>query len=402
MLLSRLVCTLLAPAVAAIGVVQRHVRLHTIGLLEVGHCFVALVVARLASQGPGATPSAPELLAALRAVLEIFVAIVNNVGCLSVESEAMQLVEATVNAILEAPLAFTDPAVLARLVLVFVRQPPGVAGGAAHLAAACSSLPEAYQALFWRQVRAQGTLCHLPGSEVQRLAFDWLSASGAAMLGAQEADMACVNDLADREVAHQHQEIDLLIEKCLREMPQSLKEMPLPSPRPAPDALTASPHVEQLPSKLSALDMPALPNQQPRADAIANDVHAKTKQRTKKLLRSDFGKIRGVDPATAPQELRCAIDGKILGNPLRSPYGHLFERDTLEHWMQMCGSVCPLTNQPLRLEDCVPDRAIEQQVLEWAKAVKAEHKRSVMEKREQRRLQTHTQELSESSCANIL
>merc|ERR1719183_2902305 len=110
------------------------------------------------------------------------------------------------------------------------------------------------------------------------------------------------------------------------------------------------------------LDMPALPSQN---DSPKNG-------RRRKLARTDFGKIRGVDPATAPQELRCAIDGKILGTPLRSPYGHVFERETLENWVQMCGSVCPLTGQPLRLDDCTEDRATAQKVLEWAKAAKAE------------------------------
>merc|ERR1712194_529437 len=84
-------------------------------------------------------------------------------------------------------------------------------------------------------------------------------------------------------------------------------------------------------------------------------------------------------------ELRCAIDGRVLGAPIRSPYGHVFERSTLEEWVSMCGSVCPVTNQPLRIEDCTVDSEVERRVLEWARAGKANHKSRAQERRRQRK-----------------
>merc|ERR1712100_942862 len=48
----------------------------------------------------------------------------------------------------------------------------------------------------------------------------------------------------------------------------------------------------------------------------------------------------------APEDMLCAIDGKVMINPVRSPYGHLFERKTLEKWFLNCGSVCPVTSKP--------------------------------------------------------
>lgn len=64
----------------------------------------------------------------------------------------------------------------------------------------------------------------------------------------------------------------------------------------------------------------------------------------------------------APAHLRCAVDGKLMVDPLISPYGHVFERKTLERWVSSCGSVCPLTSQPLCLADCQPDVALRREV----------------------------------------
>merc|ERR1719188_903525 len=103
--------------------------------------------------------------------------------------------------------------------------------------------------------------------------------------------------------------------------------------------------------------MPALPGQAPREghnSATASTAAASTHNGRKRMsiTRAEMAKIRGVDPSLAPEELRCAIDGKLLGTPLRSPHGHLFEKETLELWIERCGSICPLTNLPLRVEDC--------------------------------------------------
>ncbi|KAF4718189.1 hypothetical protein FOZ63_008942, partial [Perkinsus olseni] len=54
----------------------------------------------------------------------------------------------------------------------------------------------------------------------------------------------------------------------------------------------------------------------------------------------------------APAELKCALDGKIMTNPVRSPYGHVFEKKTLEKWFDSCGEVCPITEKPLSIDDC--------------------------------------------------
>lgn len=69
----------------------------------------------------------------------------------------------------------------------------------------------------------------------------------------------------------------------------------------------------------------------------------------------------------APEDMRCMIDGKVLINPVRSPYGHFFEKKTLEKWFGNCGSVCPVTGQPLRLEECVADADMKKRVVKFLK-----------------------------------
>jgi len=83
------------------------------------------------------------------------------------------------------------------------------------------------------------------------------------------------------------------------------------------------------------------------------------------------------------QELRCVIDGKLLGAPVLSPYGHVFEEDTLKQWLTTCGSVCPITGKPVREEDCRADVTTQQKVLDWVKAARASYK---IKKEERHRL----------------
>merc|ERR1712039_732259 len=54
----------------------------------------------------------------------------------------------------------------------------------------------------------------------------------------------------------------------------------------------------------------------------------------------------------APKEFRCALDGKLLCDPVISPAGVIFERSSLAKWLQKHGCQCPITGQALSLEDC--------------------------------------------------
>merc|ERR1719235_535804 len=85
--------------------------------------------------------------------------------------------------------------------------------------------------------------------------------------------------------------------------------------------------------------------------------------------KKEKGKIRITSRSVVecPEDMRCQIDGKVCINPVRSPYGHLFERKTLERWMANCGSVCPVTSKSLRLEECQPDGEMKKRIVKFLK-----------------------------------
>eukprot|EP00930_Biecheleria_cincta_P029879 TRINITY_DN20736_c0_g1_i1.p1 TRINITY_DN20736_c0_g1~~TRINITY_DN20736_c0_g1_i1.p1 ORF type:complete len:647 (+),score=110.37 TRINITY_DN20736_c0_g1_i1:246-1943(+) len=78
--------------------------------------------------------------------------------------------------------------------------------------------------------------------------------------------------------------------------------------------------------------------------------------------------------AAAPAELRCALDGKLLTNPVRSPHGHVFEYVALSWQLAENGGSCPLTGEALSLDDCQPDFDLRRQSLahikRWARGIR--------------------------------
>lgn len=125
--------------------------------------------------------------------------------------------------------------------------------------------------------------------------------------------------------------------------------MPAPEamPTPAPGPTPASP------SGLTSLgDLPSLQKDQPSP---------KSKKEKSKI------RITSRSVVDCPDDMRCALDGKVVTAPLRSPYGHTFEKKTLEKWIMNCGSVCPITQQPLRIEDCQPDSEMKKRVVKFLK-----------------------------------
>jgi len=60
------------------------------------------------------------------------------------------------------------------------------------------------------------------------------------------------------------------------------------------------------------------------------------------------------DP-TIPKEFLCAINGHVMKEPVRvTTTGLVFERATIELWLQTRGSVCPITNSPLEPSGLAP------------------------------------------------
>lgn len=67
--------------------------------------------------------------------------------------------------------------------------------------------------------------------------------------------------------------------------------------------------------------------------------------------------------AEVPSQFVCALNGHTMKNPVVSPYGHTFEKDTIEQWLKQQGSVCPLTGKPLSIADLKPNKAVQSEIM---------------------------------------
>jgi len=129
----------------------------------------------------------------------------------------------------------------------------------------------------------------------------------------------------------------------------------------APDAFDEPPTAPEIDPPTKA----AVPSVQ-GGPSLLGDLPALVQEKKEKKAKSKI-RIESRSVVECPDDMRCAIDGKVAINPVRSPYGHLFEQKTLDRWMKNCGSVCPVTQQPLRLEDCQPDQETKRRIVKFLK-----------------------------------
>ncbi|KAG7397109.1 Ankyrin repeat domain-containing protein 27 [Phytophthora boehmeriae] len=66
-----------------------------------------------------------------------------------------------------------------------------------------------------------------------------------------------------------------------------------------------------------------------------------------------------------PPEFKCAVSLKLMKKPMRSPFGQVFERQVIEAWFRDFGNRCPLTGQPLTLQELVSDDKLQGEIREW-------------------------------------
>eukprot|EP00928_Gymnodinium_smaydae_P087570 TRINITY_DN71821_c0_g1_i1.p1 TRINITY_DN71821_c0_g1~~TRINITY_DN71821_c0_g1_i1.p1 ORF type:complete len:758 (-),score=189.29 TRINITY_DN71821_c0_g1_i1:73-2346(-) len=202
-----------------------------------------------------------------------------------------------------------------------------------------------------------GTLMHDPvatpdGYIYERAALeDWMTTSASNPLtGAPLSMDQCVTPAGLQENIQGYQ---MQMLSACQIAPGAFEEPPpmdIDAPAAAPPA-PAAPAPATGPSLLG--DLPTLQKEKEEAQA---------KKKEKGKIRIESRSV--VD---CPEDMRCAIDGKVCVNPLRSPYGHLFEKKTLERWVQNCGSVCPITGKALRIDECTPDAETKKRIVRFLK-----------------------------------
>lgn len=131
----------------------------------------------------------------------------------------------------------------------------------------------------------------------------------------------------------------------------------VPEPAAAPAASSAAP-----------VQMPAA-EPMPAPSSLLGELPSLSTREENAQKKKEKGKIRieSRSVVDCPDYMRCAIDGKVMVNPVRSPHGHMFERKTLEKWLQNVGSVCPITQQALRLEECEADADMKKRIIKFLK-----------------------------------
>lgn len=121
-----------------------------------------------------------------------------------------------------------------------------------------------------------------------------------------------------------------------------------------------------MPAPVSLPEPEAAP---PASGSLLGDLPSLQKDGGGEKKKKEKGKIRITSRSVVdcPEDMRCAMDGKVMINPVVSPYGHRFERKTLERWMANVGSVCPITQQALRIDQCEPDAEMKKRIVRFLK-----------------------------------
>jgi hypothetical protein len=69
-------------------------------------------------------------------------------------------------------------------------------------------------------------------------------------------------------------------------------------------------------------------------------------------------------PGNVPTDYVCAINGHVMKEPVRASSGKVYEKTTLELWVNRNGSVCPITGEPLTGEIEI-DKELQTAIMRW-------------------------------------
>jgi len=70
-------------------------------------------------------------------------------------------------------------------------------------------------------------------------------------------------------------------------------------------------------------------------------------------------------PPDAPADFLCALTRTLLRDPMRTPYGHVYDKRMIATWFRTHGSICPLTGQPLAPNELTPDDELKDKITKW-------------------------------------
>lgn len=76
-------------------------------------------------------------------------------------------------------------------------------------------------------------------------------------------------------------------------------------------------------------------------------------------------KARDDVPADMPAEFVCQLSHRPMSDPVKTIYGHVFDRTTLTTWFKQQGHICPLTGAPLAETDLKDQDELGHRIRAW-------------------------------------
>ena len=68
------------------------------------------------------------------------------------------------------------------------------------------------------------------------------------------------------------------------------------------------------------------------------------------------------------ERFRCKLTKRIMKDPVTTPFGYNFERNSILNWLKMNGNICPVSSKPLKPSQLSPNTALQWEILYWQRS----------------------------------
>ncbi|PKU73484.1 U-box domain-containing protein 21-like [Dendrobium catenatum] len=93
----------------------------------------------------------------------------------------------------------------------------------------------------------------------------------------------------------------------------------------------------------------------------------KTRTAKQKPTKST-GQLTIITELIIPDHFQCPISLDLMKDPVTAPTGITYDRQSVEKWLEMGKSTCPVTNMELTVEDLIPNHSIRRMIQDWCVA----------------------------------
>jgi hypothetical protein len=72
-----------------------------------------------------------------------------------------------------------------------------------------------------------------------------------------------------------------------------------------------------------------------------------------------------INMSDIPETYKCPLTLDIMVDPLMNRLGRSYERSAIVEWITTKSPTCPITRQPMKVTDLVPNNRLRKEILEW-------------------------------------